>query len=152
MTIATSDVVEVTQAVCASLLGDETPVILIEGREDGRPARDIVAGVTIEGAWRGAVEVHVSEGLAKRLARDVLMIDDAPADSADVADLVGEVANMIGGNLKGLLPDECRLSIPSAGPVGQRDARTAIDRRFIVGDDGLVVIVKHFRELNGEAA
>lgn len=150
MTIATKDVVEVTQSVCSSLLGEDTPVVVIE-QEAAPGDENVIAGVIIDGEWRGAVEVHVSAGLALRLAREVFQVE-AETDSDDVRDIVGEVANMIGGNLKGLLPHTCTLSIPRAGPISQHDARTAIDRRFAIGEDGLVVIVKHFNEVNGEAA
>ncbi|MCU0705946.1 MAG: chemotaxis protein CheX, partial [Fimbriiglobus sp.] len=40
----------------------------------------------------------------------------AEVTPAELADALGELANMVGGNLKALLPDGCRLSLPSVEP------------------------------------
>jgi chemotaxis protein CheX len=37
---------------------------------------------------------------------------DGPLDDEDVADAVGELANMIGGNIKGLMPGPSVLTLP----------------------------------------
>jgi hypothetical protein len=52
-------------------------------------------------------------------------------DDEDVADALGELANVLGGNIKSVLPGESRLGLPqigSAPPRGRLD-----DVRSLVG-------------------
>lgn len=101
-------VVEVTSAVCESLLGAVPGVCA----ESPSPPERVSGSVSIRGAWRGNVEVRLSPSLADRLAKEVLQLEAGAPNDADVRDVVGEVANMIGGNLKALLPEPCVLSLP----------------------------------------
>jgi hypothetical protein len=58
-----------------------------------------------------------------------------------VRDVAGEVANMIGGNLKALLPEPCRLSLPKVtkeAPVVEGELTQA----FSLGADTFEVSVK----------
>lgn len=75
--------------------------------------RTIQAVVQITGAWRGAVTLSCGAPLASTAAGIMFGVGDADASTADMQDAVGELANMIGGNVKGLLPEACHLSLPS---------------------------------------
>lgn len=66
--------------------------------------------VDVLGAWTGSISIEISEPLAGRLAQSML---DAPeAEPDDVRDAMCELANVIGGNLKGLMPGPSVLSVP----------------------------------------
>jgi len=41
------------------------------------------------------------------------MVDPADTTPEEVTDALGELANMIGGNVKALLPEPCRISLPA---------------------------------------
>jgi chemotaxis protein CheX len=72
-----------------------------------------VGRVTVTGGWRG----HVLLACPTRLARTAAAaMFDRPADALtddEVADALGELTNMIGGNVKSLLPGPSRLSMPA---------------------------------------
>lgn len=69
------------------------------------------ASVRISGAWQGMVVVDCPEELARRTA--AAMWGGRPRDRAQMADAIGELANMIAGNVKVLLPGPSRLSLPA---------------------------------------
>ncbi len=89
----------------------------LEASEDGPswyPSADrLTAAVHLAGGWNGAVLVECGRELACRFAGCFLSID--PPDAVDdvVRDVLGELANMIGGNLKCVLTRGIRLSMPS---------------------------------------
>jgi chemotaxis protein CheX len=85
--------------------------------------------------------VRLSPALARRLAREILQIEAASTDDAGVRDVAGEVANMIGGNLKALLPEPCRLSLPRV-VVDSGPGEGALVQAFAVGADTFEVCVE----------
>ncbi len=78
----------------------------------------------ITGAWEGAVLLECSVALAHRAAAAVFRTDPAELSVADLEGAIGELTNMHGGNLKGLLPDSCFLSLPAV--VHGRDHRLRV--------------------------
>ena len=73
----------------------------------------ITAAVHLAGDWSGAVLMECTREQACRFAGRFLSID--PPESVDdvVRDVLGELANMIGGNLKCVLARGIRLSMPA---------------------------------------
>jgi chemotaxis protein CheX len=71
------------------------------------------AAVNLSGEWNGAVLVECDQEQACRFAVRFLSIDPAEAGEEIVRDVLGELANMIGGNLKSALMSGIRLSLPS---------------------------------------
>lgn len=61
----------------------------------------------------GAVVVRISCALARTITETMFGMDPGEAASADIDDAVGEVANMIGGNVKSLVPGPSLLSLPA---------------------------------------
>lgn len=75
--------------------------------------------VTIAGSWRGAVSLQLPRDVARPVAAEFLGVPLESVSDVDLIEVVGELTNMIGGNLKSLLPQPCTLSIPrvaSANP------------------------------------
>jgi chemotaxis protein CheX len=75
-------------------------------------ADDVTASVSVTGAWRGHVLVSCSEAASKHVAAALLGIEFDDVAEEDVADALGELANIIGGNVKSLLPEPRALSLP----------------------------------------
>jgi chemotaxis protein CheX len=73
----------------------------------------LTAAVHLAGDWSGAVLLECSTGQACGFAARFLSMD--PAETVDdvVRDVLGELANMIGGNLKCVLSAGIQLSMPS---------------------------------------
>ena len=75
------------------------------------------ASVAIHGEWDGAVTLEMSQEAAVTAARTMLGGDDVAHE--DVLDALGELVNMIGGNVKSLLPSGSTLGLPmvSSTPI-----------------------------------
>ena len=77
----------------------------------------IVGSVSLAGSVSGTVNVHVSDAFANQITANMLGMELDEIDSdEEVHDVIGELSNMIGGDLKSRLCDAgfvCELSIPS---------------------------------------
>ncbi len=60
----------------------------------------------------GAILVECTPGLAYLFTARLMSIKPPDSVDEDVADAMRELANMVGGNLKGLMPEETRVGIP----------------------------------------
>jgi CheY-specific phosphatase CheX len=84
----------------------------IDHRDDGEDDSTVVGFVEIDGPWRGRVTVSCSEQLATTITAQMFEMDPAETTKAELVDAMGEIANMIGGNVKALLPGPSKLSLP----------------------------------------
>jgi len=75
--------------------------------------RVMSACIQITGAWRGAVALSCDETMAAEAAGVMFALEPTDASKCDMQDAMGELVNMIGGNVKALLPETCHLSLPS---------------------------------------
>lgn len=73
----------------------------------------LAACVQITGAWLGAVVIECAPPLARCLAARLFRIEQRDATSADMRDALGEIANIIAGNLKARLPGPTALGLPT---------------------------------------
>ncbi|MDA8295506.1 MAG: chemotaxis protein CheX [Actinomycetota bacterium] len=92
-----------------------------------RASGRITAAVSISGSCDGTVELACSEPLGRAIAAFMFGLPEADLDEAAVTDAVGELANIVGGNVKSLLPPPTSLSIPivTTGPTASDEGRTA---------------------------
>ncbi len=72
--------------------------------------RPVHASIAVHGGWSGRITLDVSGAGAEDLAR--LMLQTEEVSSADIADTVGELVNVLGGNVKSLLTEESGLGLP----------------------------------------
>jgi len=79
----------------------------------------LTAAVYYAGAWKGALILECSTGQAMRWTSSLMSLAP-PISLEDARDGLGEVTNMIAGNLKPLLRSGVGLSIPSV-VVGAQD-------------------------------
>jgi len=77
------------------------------------PPDTLTAAVHFVGEWRGATLVECGAQPARQFAQHFMGIPLPPAIDDDVRDVMGELANMVAGNLKSLLPRGVDLSMPS---------------------------------------
>jgi chemotaxis protein CheX len=114
--------------------------------EHDHPA--ITAFVLVGGAWEGAVMVQCAAALARRSAARMFDVPEDELSREMVNDALGELANMLGGNVKSFIPGACRLSLPAV--VNGRDHSVAIPGSRMVkrlafvseGDDVLVSLLE----------
>lgn len=120
-----ADVHMVLEEVWRSFLGEEEP--LLPGAP-GLLETGWSAAVTVSGAWEGMISVELPTAMAEEVTRRMLAVDSTPDE--DVADAVGELVNMIGGNVKALMPGPSALSLPvvAAGRVARSSETVEVCR------------------------
>ena len=114
MTPDQADIEDVVRSVWNSLF--DLP--LDRSGAQGTPDPDALNGrVRIDGAWAGALDVECSWELALELAGQMMREAGSPS-ADDVCDGLGEIANMVAGNVKALLPQPARISLPEVTAGG----------------------------------
>ena len=104
------DLEDLLRNIWQSMLLPEEP--LEEGA--ARQEYDFASCVDIVGPWNGVVSVECDEALARAFARSLFASGEAELGEGELFDALREVANLIGGNVKGALAGGCRLSLPRA--------------------------------------
>jgi chemotaxis protein CheX len=96
-----------------ALVGEDEVLVPLPGDQ---PVDPLSSWVDILGPWAGSVVLTAARSTAEELSR-ALLRDTAPAvlDDEDVADAFGEIANVVGGNVKAALPGPSGLSLPDVG-------------------------------------
>jgi chemotaxis protein CheX len=105
-----NELAQIAESVFATMLSLE----VAGGGTPWFPSGDrLTSAVHLAGDWNGAVLLECDRGQACRFAGRFLSQD--PPETVDdvVRDVLGELANMIGGNLKCVLTRGIRLSMPS---------------------------------------
>lgn len=125
----TATVQSICDEVWPSLVGDGEAFVPVPVPP---PAEVVSAWVDIIGPWTGSVVVTCAPATAEALTESVLMTrPPTVVDDEDVADALGELANVLGGNVKSVLPGESRLGLPQ---IGSAPARGRLDDvRALVG-------------------
>ena len=108
------DVVElIVGDIFRAMLGLD--VQALPGADDtaGADGDEVGSSVLVSGGWSGAVVLRCSAPLAGGIARRMFAPGGEVVDDPELlADALGEVVNMIAGNLKTMLPGPCQLSLP----------------------------------------
>jgi chemotaxis protein CheX len=103
-----------TQEVFDTMLSME---LTEHGAKEFTGTSRIVGSVSLAGSISGTVNIHVSDTFATQITANMLGMELDEVDSdEEVHDVIGELSNMIGGDLKSHLCDAgftCELSIPS---------------------------------------
>lgn len=110
--VATYDQVieEIANSVFATMLSLELARIDLTAPPDHDM---LLATVHIAGEWTGSVVLALSPEMARVSASAMLAMPEAEVASSDEQEVASEIANMIGGNLKSLLPGPSFLSLPT---------------------------------------
>ena len=107
--IVASDVTQIVESVFATMLSLEVNAC----RTPWFPSADrMTTAIHLTGDWNCTVLLECERPLACRFASRFLSRDVALTVDDLVRDVLGELANMIGGNLKGILTSGARLSMP----------------------------------------
>lgn len=122
---------EVTQMIFSAMLGLDVYPADPGGGADAVGQRSVAGSVQISGAWEGAVTVHCAAALASEMAAILFDIPAERASRSEACDAVAELANMAGGNLKALMPEPSRASLPAV--VEGTDLATSLPGSRLVG-------------------
>jgi len=76
-------------------------------------AHMVTASICFKGGWSGLLAATCSAALARTIAARMFHIAAEDSSPEDMHDAVAEVVNIVGGNIKAVLPTPCRLSLPA---------------------------------------
>jgi chemotaxis protein CheX len=101
--------------------------------------------IVVTGAWEGAVTLACTHAFARRAAERIFEGAGGVTSPEDVRDALGELTNIIGGGVKGLMPSPSRLSLPTVtraeGWRGGAAAGVARELWFTCSGEHFVVTV-----------
>lgn len=107
-----AEVIELTRTVWETFLA--LPIEQVDDPAEPKDGEETVSAcVHISGEWNGSVILSCSATLATTVAGAMFELEADEVDEELLHDAMGEVANMIGGNVKGLVPGPSQLSIPA---------------------------------------
>ena len=103
----------IAQEAWSALIGGDEFLVPLPG---GPPDDAVHAWVEIVGPWTGTVVLTCARSTAEELSRCLLGEHAPPViDEEDVQDGMGELANVVGGNIKAVLPGPSVLGLPQVG-------------------------------------
>lgn len=106
--LRTADIEAIVSAIWEAMFGPALQV-MPGGEVD---STDVVTSlVGIGGDWRGAVITRVPTRLGIRLTQELVGAQDAPARE-QILDAMGELCNIMAGNIKALRPGTSHLAPP----------------------------------------
>jgi chemotaxis protein CheX len=106
-----NDLAQMVEQVWTSYLDPEGVSPLIPTYDEDQLC-EVHSSVSITGSWTGHVVYASSTVAARRAAAAFLATEMDEVSSEDVSDVLGELANIVGGNVKAMLPPGAFLSLP----------------------------------------
>jgi chemotaxis protein CheX len=97
-----------------------------------RDLHGLLANVHLAGQWTGSVTLELAAPVAHGAAASMLQMDRHEVTEDDQREVAAELVNMIGGNLKSVLPGPSFLSLPTM--ISGRDLNLQI-RDALLTDD-----------------
>ncbi len=94
---------------------------LEEGEPSPRRPSSVTATIHVLGPAPRTIVFICSEALGRRLAAAMFKVEMDSASKEDMSDAVGEITNMVGGNVKCIFGSPSTLSLPEVkggGPCG----------------------------------
>ena len=103
----------------------------------------VVASIRISGAADELIVVEAPVSTAKLIGETMFAADPGTLEEEEVLDAVGEIVNMIGGNVKGTYEGESQLSLPCVSETtGPCDVPQEVGERAYVQVSGSPVLVR----------
>ena len=112
-----NEIEQYNKLVWSTLLGLE---VQPETGSFNLPIQELVTGsVQITGKWNGVISLYLPSSLVARITEKMFSLDSGQATTETKKDAIGEMINMIGGNIKSVLPQPSALSTPVFSMEGQ---------------------------------
>jgi len=112
MEIGAGQLGEIVQSIWSSMLGIEAELDATAVVPNG-PERHVTACVHFTGGWEGSVVLECPETLGLEAASLMFAMEPSETGLSEMKDALGELANMVAGNVKPLLPNPCQISMPT---------------------------------------
>ncbi len=114
----------------------------MSGERAGNPGGDrgdhaagpaMVASVSISGGWAGHLMIVAGHDCARKIAANLFQLADDDVSTAEIADALGEIANIVGGSVKSMVGMAATLSLP----------QVVLDASALVNPDAREVVTVH---------
>lgn len=106
---------EVVESVWLSTVGLSISPTVNESPPAAEFDRFLFGQAQISGAYTGVVTITCPRPLARQAMSIMCDVDQDSLTESEIRDALGEVTNMISGNVKSLLPGPSSLSLPIVG-------------------------------------
>jgi chemotaxis protein CheX len=110
--VSGEDIAEITRDVWSSFLSMELDIATGDPTTS-LPGASFTGCVHVSGEWNGSIFLQASADHAVAAAEAMFAADPGSLSEDEICDALGELTNMVGGNIKSLLPAPSRLSIPT---------------------------------------
>jgi CheY-specific phosphatase CheX len=132
----------IAEEVFAAMIDGEPGYLRPWEGEVPAAAEPLVAWVDVHGELAGRAAVSTDVPTAHELTRALLgMGADEPVGPEDLTDAFGEVANVVGGNVKALLPSQGTLSLPQVATVLPEVTGTSLTHELRLDWRGRAIVV-----------
>lgn len=117
MNINEADLESLTRDIWSTMIGLE----LVDAVMAGTPDPGISSQIEIEGDTEVALRIDCSMELARKVAARLFDMPEEEIETELVLDAMSEMANILGGNIKGLWPGAIKLSLPLSWESARSD-------------------------------
>lgn len=119
LTTRNYDLVEIAHTIWSQVLGEE---LTATPDQPTTVESGVTCLVPFDGAWEGALVLRCPSSLAAALTAKMFASDREPSQD-DIRDALGELTNMLAGNVRALLPQPCRIGLPIVAFGNDYDVR-----------------------------
>ncbi|MFL6145729.1 MAG: chemotaxis protein CheX [Labedaea sp.] len=106
-----ADLDQIAEQVWVAFLDGENELTIQSG--DHADGSELAASVGIVGTFEGHVVVSCTEDAARTVASVLFDMPTEEVTSDEIGDALGELANVLGGNVKSMLPAPSTMSLPT---------------------------------------
>jgi hypothetical protein len=117
MSISQAELESLTRDIWTTMIGLD----LVDAVMAGSPEPGISSQIEIEGDTEVALRIDCSMELARTIASRLFDMPPEEIEADLVLDAMSEMANVLGGNIKGMWPGAIKLSLPLAWESGPDD-------------------------------
>ena len=116
MMINPQQIIQMTEELFGTMLNME--IVSAADLPESLPVESVEASVKIGGQWAAELRVLGPKKLAESTASAMFDMEPNELTPDETHDAWGEIANIIGGNIKGIVDRDCDLSLPEVKECG----------------------------------
>lgn len=136
------EVYAITTDVFTALIDHEPGVLQLWNDPKPELAEPVYSWVDMAGEDASRVLVAAEKETADDVARALLAMEpDEAVSKEDLVDAVGEIANVVGGNLKSLVPHPGKLSLPNVKNAPPEDEQAKFLSEVLMSWKGRILII-----------
>ena len=108
----------------------------------GHERDEVAVAVQLSGGFSGVLMQRCSRSVSLLAAASAFSAADNDLEANDLQDALSELAHMTAGNLKALLPDQCKVSLPTKIDHDRQAGEIVASAGFTLGVEPLLVTLE----------